>query len=461
LSTVDNTTGNFFKTVKSYILGEKIVLLIIVLLCFLTVDVVINQISDVLAPFNRSAVGISLFVAIAIVYSIGQYGIMKFISKAGKSIQEKSFIIKRVHEIVKNEQLVLTSIIWLIIVEIIFTAQYQTFILEIIATISLGLTVGLALIFAQRFIKWYGSNPTSKAVLVFGLAFAVYGLSFVPSLVSEIFRLPEQEQIRTSSSEVFFPDTAEEKGAFFQSLSLMYNYLKLSGFVLLLGATTLLIFHYKQKIGKIKFWIVILLPLFYYMSTVIDVFGIYIPESDNEIMLYYGLAAVNQVAGGILFAIPFLTMAKSVKENDPTRKYMITAALGFVLFFGLNNTTLFIAPYPPFGIAALSISALATYMIFTGIYSTAVSISLNMQLRQSIRRLALKESSLLSSIGTAQMDSQVRSVINKMKDVIKAEESELEQQAGIETNITQNDMEDYMKIVLEEASKARKKTAPG
>jgi hypothetical protein len=48
-----------------------------------------------------------------------------------------------------------------------------------------------------------------------------------------------------------------------------------------------------------------------------------------------------------------------------------------------------------------------------------------------------------------------------MKDVIKAEESELEQQAGIETNITQNDMEDYMKIVLEEASKARKKTAPG
>ena len=59
------------------------------------------------------------------------------------------------------------------------------------------------------------------------------------------------------------------------------------------------------------------------------------------------------------------------------------------------------------------------------------------------------------------MDSQVRSVINKMKDVIKAEESESEQQAGIETNITQNDMEDYMKIVLEEASKARKKTAPG
>ena len=104
MSTVDNTTGNFFKTVKSYILGEKIVLLIIVLLCFLTVDVVINQISDVLAPINRSAVGISLFVAIAIVYSIGQYGIMKFISKAGKSIQEKSFIIKRVHEIVKNEQ---------------------------------------------------------------------------------------------------------------------------------------------------------------------------------------------------------------------------------------------------------------------------------------------------------------------------------------------------------------------
>ena len=34
------------------------------------------------------------------------------------------------------------------------------------------------------------------------------------------------------------------------------------------------------------------------------------------------------------------------------------------------------------------------------------------------------------------------------------------EKAGFETNITKNDMEDYMKLVLEEFSKAKKRAAP-
>ncbi len=447
----------FLGNIKSLIFGEKIVLVVIAVLSFLTADLVINQVSDVLAPVNRSAGGITLFVAIAIVYSIGQHRILGFISKTGRSIREKSNTLRIVHKSIRIQQLVLVAIIWIIIGEILFTSEYQTFFLEIIATVSIGMIIILDFVFAKSFIKWYKWNPSSKAVLVFGLAFAIGGASLIPLLVREVAHLAEKEEIRTADSKVFFADTAEEKGPFFESISLIFNSLKLASFVLLLAATTLLIYHYKEKIGKVKFWIIILLPLLYYVSTIIDVFGIYVPESDNEILVYYGLASLDQVAAGILFAIPFRAMARTVRENDPTRKYMITAALGFVLFFGLNNATIYIAPYPPYGVAAFSIGALATYMIFTGIYSTAISISLNIQLRQSIKRLALKESSLLSSIGTAQMDSEVHNAVNKMKDVIRTEEKELAQKAGIETNITENDMEDYMKIVLEEASKARKK----
>jgi len=97
---------------------------------------------------------------------------------------------------------------------------------------------------------------------------------------------------------------------------------------------------------------------------------------------------------------------------------MMTAAYGFIIFFGLNQTTLFVAPYPPYGLAAQSISALATYMIFVGLYSTGVSMSQNMQLRQFIRRIALGDVNLLSSIGSAQMDIEVRRVVSDMKYVI-------------------------------------------
>jgi hypothetical protein len=135
---------------------------------------------------------------------------------------------------------------------------------------------------------------------------------------------------------------------------------------------------------------------------------------------------------------------------------MMSAAYGFIIFFGLNQTTLFVAPYPPYGLAAQSISALATYMIFVGLYSTGVSMSQNMQLRQFIRRIALGDVNLLSSIGSAQMDIEVRRVVNDMKYVIQKEETEMAEKTGIETPMAANEMEEYMKVVLEEASKARK-----
>ena len=49
------------------------------------------------------------------------------------------------------------------------------------------------------------------------------------------------------------------------------------------------------------------------------------------------------------------------------------------------------------------------------------------------------------------MDIEVRSLVNKMKDILQEEESEIAQKQ--ETNIMQDDVEDYLKMVLEEASK--------
>ncbi len=77
-------------------------------------------------------------------------------------------------------------------------------------------------------------------------------------------------------------------------------------------------------------------------------------------------------------------------------------------------------------------------------------------MRQSARNMVSKDANLLSSIGTAQMDQQVRRVVKDMKDVIQKEETEMAEKTGIETPIPQDDMEDYMKTVMEEVARARK-----
>jgi hypothetical protein len=96
-------------------------------------------------------------------------------------------------------------------------------------------------------------------------------------------------------------------------------------------------------------------------------------------------------------------------------------------------------------------------MIFVDLYSTSVSISQNMQLRQFIRRIALGDMNLLSSIGSAQMDIEVRRVVNDMKDVIQKEETEMAEKTGIETPMAANEMERVYEGSIRRSKQGEKK----
>jgi len=87
---------------------------------------------------------------------------------------------------------------------------------------------------------------------------------------------------------------------------------------------------------------------------------------------------------------------------------MIISAYGFVLLFLSSQAILLVnaVPYPPFGLATVSFIGLSSYMILVGIYCSAISVAEDSKLRQSIRSFALRESKLLDSIGTAQIDTE-------------------------------------------------------
>jgi hypothetical protein len=64
-------------------------------------------------------------------------------------------------------------------------------------------------------------------------------------------------------------------------------------------------------------------------------------------------------------------------------------------------------PYPPFGLVTVSFFGLASFLMFNGIYSSAISVAEDSELRKSIRRYAIEESRLLDSIGMAQMEREI------------------------------------------------------
>jgi hypothetical protein len=99
-------------------------------------------------------------------------------------------------------------------------------------------------------------------------------------------------------------------------------------------------------------------------------------------------------------------------------------------------------------------------MIFLGLYSTAISISQDNQLRKSIKKFATHDSNLLSSIGTAQMDQVIQRTVNSMKRVVQEQEKELKEQTGIEANLAEDEMKNYLQEVMQELGKANNKSSP-
>jgi hypothetical protein len=199
-----------------------------------------------------------------------------------------------------------------------------------------------------------------------------------------------------------------------------------------------------------------LIPLLYYVSTLVTTLGLYKPQTDSEQLLSYGLGSFNATAGGILFGIAFWTVAKSIRQDNATRDYMIIAAYGFVLFFLATQVGLFAASYPPFGFATYCLLGLSSYMIFLGLYSSAISVSQSIQLRRSIEESIKGDSNLLSSIGTAEMQEQVLRKVDGLKDVVEENEREMRARSGIESSIPKEDILTYLEEALQEVGKSKK-----
>jgi hypothetical protein len=416
----------------------------------------INQVSDFIVPYLVSGWGIALFIIICSVTIIGQYFILSFVKQKSKEINAKNEYLKIIYRTLFVAQYALIAIIMIVVFEIITNSQYHTITLTATLAVTHILNIGIVGLFAQRFFSWYKSNRNSIVVLLYGLSFALLAIANTLFLINNLPHLIQKESIITPQSRVFFPSDFFEPGSILESIFLSIQYMDAVLIGLLVFATAILLRHYSAKLGRLKFWIIVSLPLLYKFSTVLQDFGLVVPSTDSEFFYWYLYASLNATAGGILFGFAFRTVSKTIRQDSPVRDYMIIAAYGFVLMFTSNQVTLVATSYPPFGLATMSFLALATYMVFLGVYSTAISVSQDTKLRQSIKKIIIKDTNLLSSIGTAHMEQEIQKTVNSMKGIVQEQEKELEEQTGIEANLEEDEMKNYLEEVMQEVGKAKK-----
>lgn len=424
------------------------------ILATLVIENVDYIVADFIVKFNASSAGIILFVFISVGYILGQTILMKFMNSSSSAIKSRSILIATLHRAVSIVQYVLAANVILIIIQIFLFSKYSIINLLSVTFISNFFTASLLVIFALSFLSWYKNKKQSIGILLYALAFLILAVSEVVSGSGSAYLLSQKDQWITPTSEVKFSDFPD--GTFFDIFFSFYRYIDYSSFLLVLIASAILLYHYSKKTSNPKIILIIALPILGYTSSILDALHILSADTNPNLFYYYIYIALVSASVGILFAFSFWIVSKKLPES-PVKTFLKITAYGFVLLYFSNNISVTIAAYPPFGVNSLSLLSLSSYFVLFGLYSSALSLSQDLTLRQHLRSLAKNDNNLLSSIGTAQMESEVKRAVGELKDVADEHEKELAEKSGIETPVPESEIEDYLKQVIEEVAKTRKK----
>ena len=399
-----------------------------------------------------------IFLALGVVYIIGQYILLQFTKKKSKDIRSRGQLhLSLIHKAVIIIQCVLAVVIVFFIVEMVLTSSYSVVVLATAIGISYTLSIILLGLLSKRFFSWFKSNRNS-VVLLYGLSSAMLAINAASTVafVDTVLLSLSQGYVYPHPTGIFVPFITS--GALTIVLNYVYSISSVISFMLSWIATILILRHYSPKLGKVKLWIVLGFPLGYFLVQFLPLFPnviSFLSQSDILLFFYSLIPGYSKVAGAILFGLAFWLVARNLGQKNIVKEYMVMSAYSLVLLFASNQAILLLdSPYPPFGLVTTSFMGLASYLVMVGIYSSAICISQDSTLRQHIRKFAEKESRLLDSIGTAQMEQEIQRIVIRFT---KQNQDKMAEESGVYSSLTEDDVIVYLEQVIKEVRKNHNK----
>jgi hypothetical protein len=432
--------------------GKKLLVIMAIVVVTLMVDSQIGIISDFIPEQLVSNVGIAVFFGIWTIFAVTQYYILSYVRKSNKENRVRARYLNFIHKIVTIAQFVLAGIISVVILQISITQEYNTVMLYSALSISYGLWIVTLGLLARAFFSWYRLSKKNVMVLILALSMVAYVVNGILALWAEINLLAQHNLIIRSGDVAFFP--VFSIATLGDLINLASHIASGVAYLLTWIGTVMLLRPYMKKLGSIKFWTMMSAPMVYYLIQFpLFVLGYYNPSEEGvNAMTNILIFSMSDVFTGIVFGAAFLSVARTLKKDSIVRNYMIIAAYGFVLFYVAGSAMVSQAAYPPYGLAAVSFTGLSCYLIYNGLYSSAILVSQDTAVRKSIKKSVLEQSKLLDSIGSAQMErelqTQVLTVAKKASDIMAKE-------TGVEAPMTEDDMKDYMQVVMKELQSKR------
>jgi hypothetical protein len=441
---------------------------------------------------------ILFIVNILAAHTAALYLLFRFIKQLSKSFTTKyvanltssyaQTYFKKMYLVLVLAEFIIIGIFLAIIFQIAFSSSYHIGLLIPIMAISFMLATAIMSSLGYRLFLWYRITRNLPLLLYSSIAFllAVGIAAMTASNIAIIFLQQEHieevtpaTQLQPSLQPSFLLERSSSSSSsssttFYdlRSLQVVVTPLRI-GYVFLWFTSVLFLRHYSKRVGEVKFWIIIALPLLsfligVYLLSVVDSSSPMDSQEEEEqqssptLLLYILLVVVSVIAGAILFGMMFLSVAKSMHklkstETSALANYLTVSAYGIILLpESLTSPFIDLTAYPPFSAIAWSLAAFASYLFSFGFYASAVSLSHNRELRRAIRNSALEQSSkLLDNIGAGELQQELQ---DKVMNIVNANAEKIEHQTGIQSSFSEEEAKEYLQQVLNEIKAKKSKS---
>lgn len=383
-----------------------------------------------------------------------QYSIFKYIKgsfeeeRPGKKLKINLFNLVSIISLA-----VLGTLIGLLIFQQFYFGYYETGISILIIIVSYGTAVAFVAWLARLFLSWYRSNRNLIVFLYF-VSMLMIAFNLIATATFSSAKVNDKpDQIGAyvgGSGDVSFGRHME--------LDVVFRISSFMSFVGIWLTTAILMTSYREKLlNAITYWLIMLIPLVYFIITYFYQFilgSAFSPFLEADPIAFsiilVAFSSLSKPIGGLVFGIAFWNVSKTVKYEKRIRTYMIISGWGIFLIFTSNQAaSQIVGPYPPFGLATITVLTLAAYLVMLGIYNSAKLVSVNNTLRKNIYQHALR-SGLLHSIGQAEMEREVQKTVN---EIVRSQQEILGRERVTRAEFDENELRKYLDQVINEVRK--------
>jgi len=342
--------------------------------------------------------------------------------------------------------------------EQLFTSKYNIFLVQSIVGISLIISASIMVSLAIKCLKTYLSTR-SKISGVY--AFAIIALSL--QLMTAFFYV---EANLSNKDQYITPERNPSASYYYTSLNSklfsLYDISKTISFIAVWTALVLLTKSYAQKIGKIKYWITVSIPLVYFLFQ-------YSPELLNQTgmlssllmakgslfpNLYSFVLNTVNVGVGILFGISFFILSRAL-TYEHLKYYLIICGAGIMIIFSSNvSTILILSSFPAWGVISISFVLPASILILIGLDSATFYVAGDVSVRSYLRSKSQFE--LFGALASAKASAETE---NKIKEIIRQIHENIETEAIFTPRSESEDIKQYVGEVIAELKKTSTKSS--